>query len=225
MTYFEIITAICDITIAAAGLFFVIKEAIEVKRQKNKENKEKETCLKLAQEATSISELICSIKTAKRKLEANISYSSNVDTKYTNEMTQELSDAISVAHIDCEKIHQECIKLVGKIRGIYENLLKNERMFSLSIGFERVIVACRPIVYNMESMIANLNNCYMAVHQITKKIGFYQAGNYNYDDIHDLCLVLKKMSNTLDEICILLEKVHPLVRELEIKFSEDDNIK
>ena len=216
---FETVTTLCDILIALVGLFFVVKEAAEIKKEKRKEKIEERNCLQLAREAASISGLIEKISESQKKLLIEPSFP-DTESGFTTKVQKELFDAISVMGNECSDIYKECQKVKENIRSIYENLLKNESMFSLSIGFDRVINVCRPIVYNLSPMLENMDSIYVKMRGISRKVGFDQCGNFSQEDVKNFQEVFCAMAETLGEINELMQAAYPFIKELEIKFSK-----
>ena len=114
------------------------------------------------------------------------------------------------------------IQVKADINSIYTNLLRNESMFSLSIGFGRIIDACRPVVYGMDEQLNNLNNKFIKLHGTTYKIGFHQCGNMTDEDVVTLQKNFEEMIYALIAISKLLEGIYPMVKELELKFSIEE---
>lgn len=215
---FEIITTIVDIMIALIGLFFVIIEARKSRKRNQKERIEEANCLELANQAGEIKQVISKIKEIQTALSASLEYP-DAEKEYTSIMTDRLKTVIRVMHEDCKEVYFECEKAENKVREVYENLLKNESMFSLSLGFERIINVCRELVYELCPIREKMNWTYTRFQQETKKIGFYQCGNYTADDLAELEKLAKQMNETLSETYAILDNAYRYIRELEIKFS------
>ena len=207
---FEILATVFDLLIALVGLFFTIRQVICDFKAKRKEKAEEKCCYELAQKASKIRTLIESIKSSK-----------NVMQKVDFSDPNKLFEAITVAHEGCGEIYHNCKKVKDDIEHIYAHLLKNESMFSLSIGFGRVIDACRPVVYEMDLHLSCLNEAYIALHNTTRRIGFHQGGKMTEGDSTTLEKNFEDMIEKLNTISELLEGVYPMIRELELKFSTD----
>jgi len=209
---FEYISTIMDILIAAIGLFFVIRQAREDRSIKNKQEEEKRICLELASEAVKIEGLLTKMKDAKKLVE-----------DYRRGYTSDYFAAVKKVTVDCKEIYESVPLIQEEIYEIYKNLVRHESMFSLSIGFDRIINACRDCIYNM-NIVNNYyydGYIYPEAHDLIKKIGFHQSGVATEDDKQKLKNVLIHVIDEMDEKLDPLEKVYPLIMELKIKFEEE----
>jgi len=209
---FEYISTIVDILIAAIGLFFVIRQAREDRLTKNKQEEEKRICLELASEAVKIEGLLTKMKDARKLVE-----------DYRRGYTSDYYEAVKKVTVDYKEIYESVPLIQKEIYEIYKNLIRHESMFSLSIGFDRIINACRDVIYNMNIV----NNYYYdgyinpEVHDLLKKIGYDQSGVVTEDDKQKLKNVLIRVIEEMDEKLKLLENAYPLIMELKIKFEEE----
>ena len=223
---FEIIATICDLTIAVVGLLFTIRQVHCDIKAKAKEKMEEKCCFELAQKSIEISKLINNIENSTEVMKMAAENIAIPSMQKNEEKLLKPSDqffkAIQVAHHDCEEIYHKCIEVKADIDSIYTNLLRNESMFSLSIGFGRIIDACRPVVYGMDEQLNNLNNKFIKLHETTYKIGFHQCGNMTDEDVVTLQKNFEEMIYALIAISKLLEGIYPMVKELELKFSIEE---
>ena len=217
---FDIITTIIDLVIAGIGIFFVIVEGRKSRKAKEKEAKEAKLCKELAQKASNIQGLIELIDKTAAKITAI----------YDNEEDLNDIDLLKLTDLvlQIKLIKQSGVDVTKEITDIYYKLLKNEKLFSMSIGFDRTINMCRPIVYEFPQLFDSLMKDVDLTAAISEHLSYSQLLAICEKDSGLLVSNIKSElkgfylnAACLSKINKMLKETIPYIKEIEIKFSEE----
>lgn len=169
---FEILTVICDLIIAFAGLVFVIVEYKNKQKSIHKITKERETIQTLVDEAEKISEYL---RESKQYLE-NFEKASKTNSNLAEEKLKLILG-------DAENYYKNGMSICDSTEKVYRQLLKCEEDFSFSYGFDRMINACREllIAFNLKDHLNTFfslaNTTYSYVKEIERNGGYLTDKN------------------------------------------------
>lgn len=218
---FDTIATICDLTIATVGLFFVILEVLRAKKEKKKERIEREMCYGLVQQAKKTIDYITLISKAMNKINEDL-VGLNADANNYLAM----GDIIDVSGNELSSIVSQGDELINDITLLYKNLIKNESMFSLSIGFERVIDSCRPIIYEFPILLEEVKQQTGTLSLMGNEFSGAQYLDISDKDSGSMQAFLTGKTNnlksamkTLSKAKDMLNKAYIMIMELEIKFE------
>ena len=210
---FEILTVICDLIIAFAGLVFVIVEYKNKQKSIHKITKERETIQTLVDEAEKISEYL---RESKQYLE-NFEKASKINSNLADEKLKLILG-------DAENFYKNGMSICDSTEKVYRQLLKCEEDFSFSYGFDRMINACREllIAFNLKDHLNTFfslaNTTYSYVKEIERNGGYLTDKN-----IKDLGLCAQELYETILKISREVNKYIPYLEEMKMKLDVKEN--